>query len=136
MTKLFGTGNFSEFAERKQLAADKTLFCIEGVKLFTQKDGKERWYCTILVPREEKVVVETLTFDRSASRDTGFQRLLDADAFPLHNCSVVKREFKGKKSGMMQTFYELEQDEKALTCPCGGLGLEPEPEPDSVGVPF
>lgn len=134
--KIFGSN--SEFAERKQLAADETRFCMESAEIKTQKDGKQRWYCTIYMPEGDTTVVKILTFDRSPSRDAGFQELNETPgALPVHNCWLEKREFKGKNSSMMQTFYQIRQDEKATTCPCADLHGEEakdEEEPPDMGI--
>lgn len=139
MTKLFGgNSNNSAFADRKQLAADKTTFCIEGARLVTQRDGKERWYLTIFLQKDGELVEETLTFDHSPSRDRKFQDLNSSSGFPIHNCRVDRTEFKGRNSGMMQTFYDIDVADNTGSCPCGDLAKKADEveAPDIVPTPF
>ncbi len=105
--------DFPPFAERKQLAEDKTVFCIDSVKLHTQKDGKERWYLTIHYVEADEVVTRTLTFDHSPSRDELFEFMLEANDFPQHHCWLKKKVLKNA-----QTFYDLLQGGVDGPCAC------------------
>lgn len=111
---------FPAFADRKELAEAGTRFCIDSVKLHTQKDGKIRWYLNIhFLDEENEIVFRTLTFDPSPSRDEMFTALAEADDWPQHNCWVARKSFKNKGTGMMQTFYELGQETGGLQeCSC------------------
>jgi hypothetical protein len=133
--------SFPAFAERKELAEAGTRFCIDSVKLHTQKDGKIRWYLTIRYLEDDGVAIRTLTFDPSPSRDEMFTALAESDDFPQHYCWVAKKSFKNKGTGMMQTFYELGQDTgKGQACACNLMSadvLEDEPvEPGEEVDPF
>lgn len=104
-----------EFADRAQLAADETRFCIDNIDLITQKDGKVRWYLTICLIEDKRPMSQRLTFDRgSENRDRLFQTIIDAADWPQHNCWVSKAEIG--KTG--KTFYSLRQEKVSLPCPC------------------
>lgn len=109
---------FPAFADRKLLAQLGTRFCIDDVKLHTQKDGKTRWYLTIRYAEMDEVEVRTLTFDQSPSRDDMFTLMIDTGDFPQHRCYVENRSFKNTSTGMTQNFYKLGQD-KSGECTCG-----------------
>lgn len=111
--------SFHAFADRKQIAEDGTRFCIDSAKLVTQKDGKVRWYLDIRYLEDGEVATRTLTFDTSPSRDEMFTDLADSNDFPQHCCWIEKRTFKNKGTGMMQTFYNLEQETgRGQACAC------------------
>jgi hypothetical protein len=132
--------SFPEFADRKQLAEDATRFCIDEVKLHTQKDGKTRWYLTIRYLEDGGTAVKTLTFDQSPSRDELFAAMQESEDYPQHNCWVSKRSFKNKGTGMMQTFYQLEQENaRGQDCVCtieDDPGPDEPPAEDDTGDPF
>ena|SRR5260221_471056 len=125
----------SGFVDRKQLAADETKFCIENVKLVTQRDGKVRWYLTIFYKKDGELEVATLTFDRSPSRDRLFEAMNEAKDFPQHNCWVEKKEFRNKTSHMLQTFYDLNQEKSEIGCPCTDQGTDEDTEQDTEQSP-
>lgn len=120
--------DFPPFAERQQLAADKTRFCIDSIKLYTQKDGKERWYLTVHFVEGDEVVYKTLTLDRSQQRDEDFGYLMEEGDFPQHNCWLEKATFKGK-DGMQKTSYRHKQVQKTEPCACNWASAE-QPEWD------
>ena len=121
------SATFPDFAERKQLAEDKTVFCIDSVKLFTQKDGKERWYLTIHYVDGDAVVTRTLTFDHSPSRDELFMFMQESNDFPQHFCWLNKKLLKNK-----QTFYDLAQGGVDGPCACTWSSTAEQPEWDDL----
>jgi len=102
-----------EFADRKKLASSQARFCITNCALVTQKDKNVRWYLTINVRDEQDnvTVTQTLTFDRSPSRDELFEAI--QGDLPQHNCYLELVKIKGGR-----TFYDLCQDENDHACLC------------------
>jgi len=132
MANLF-TDTASDFAKKTDLAENKTRFCIDACELVTQKhDGKVCWWLQIHYDSEEEgVVMKTLTFDQSPKRNELFQRAIDTQDYPQHNCFLVKRDIKGGK-----TFYQLNQEREHRLCACSTPIPESAPDSNDDLAPF
>lgn len=140
----FNNVEFPPFADRKQLAANGTHFCIDEVKQHTQKDGKTKWYLTIRYDDGHK---ETLTFDIGAKpRDEKCDYMMSEASYPYHSCFVKAKPLPGKPQPFYNIFQEPEQlcsckaaDE--LTPPADDSGWPseedaPPPDEERFSVPF
>jgi len=119
--------DYPPFCKTAQLAADKTHFCIDSMKLHTQQDGKERWFLNIHYVEGDEVVSRTLTLDHSPKRDEDFGYLLEENDFPQHDVWLEKASFKSATTGMQQTSYRHKQGDGSAACACTwGAGVQTE----------
>src|SRR6266436_8762428 len=138
MAKLFGSTHVP-FADRKQLSANRSRFCILDANI-KESNGRDQWFLDISRKAGDDVVLETLTFDRSEKRDAGFQSLKDSGQFPKHNCWLEKRQIKSKQKGMID-YYDLNVEEMDLPCACTTGGTSsgedyPSSPDDDVPLPL
>jgi hypothetical protein len=119
--------DYPPFCKPAHLAANKTHFCIDSIKLHTH-EGKEQWYLNIHYVEEDEVVSRTLSLDHSQKRDEDFGFLLSENDFPQHDVWLEKASFKNATTGMQQTSYRHKQGGDSASCACNwGSGETTEP---------